>query len=524
MEGKEEVRQSLADQQQKAMRGRFGLNVLTNYISFFINLFISLYLTRFLLQSLGKELFGAWSLIGSIMMYLGLVDLGFGSSIQKFVAEYAAAGEEKRISRLISTSAILLGALALLLILLSIAATPLLGSVFKLSPEYVDQARHALILMGIVQGVALPLGILSGTLLGLQRMDIQNAVGIVGSIANFLLILAFVSLGWGLPGVCIAYLGVTIAAGLVKILFVKNLLPGVRPSFSQFDWSIVRSTSTYGITFFGLKIAHFLKYNTDSMVISAFLSVAMVTPFAIANRLATLIRQLVEQAVDILVPVFSQLHRLQDEETIKRVYLQAGKLTVGLAAPIALFVCLFARDILVVWLENPPEKADILTIILSLTVFASIVPAVSVKLMLGVARHRALALWTLADSVANLVLSIILVGPYGLVGVALGTTIPLVISHVFVFPWLGCRIIGLSTVSFLFILTRAFVLPLIPVYFLLWSLSRVWHPGGGLELLVLFVSTCLLYGTLFAFLSIDREERIAYRDRLARILPERGSA
>lgn len=518
----EPLNQALADRQRSDLGNRLAVNVLSNYASLAVNLVVGLYLTRFLVHRLGDEMFGAWVLIGSVMMYLGLVDLGFGSSIQKFMAEFAARGEEARIGRLLSTAGLVFAGLGFLLFLLSAAACPLIGTVFRLSPANVAEARMALVLMGVVQGLALPLGVFNGALVGLQRMDVNNLVSVAGTAVIVLCVVSFVNMGWGLLGICSAYLIVTVVAGLAKYLVVKRLLPNLRLSLSGYDRGLVRTTSTYGFTFFGLKIAHFLKYHTDSFVIAGFLSTAAVTPFAVANRLATMIRQIVEQAVEVLVPVFSQLNSFDDTERMRLVYVQAGKVTMGIAAPITLFVCAFARPILQAWLVDVPRQADLLTVILAITVFASVVPAVSVKLMLGVAKHRTLAIITLLDSIANLILSMLLVRPYGLVGVAVGTMIPLVITHVFIFPWLGCRLIRMPTAAFLGELARASLLPAVPAGVVVWALLRYTQTANAAVLLLGAAAVGAVYLLFFGLWSLDASEREIYVSRMRRLRSARG--
>lgn len=518
----EPLNSELANRQRGDLGNRFTLNVLSNYAALTVNLVVGLFLTRFLVHRLGDEMYGAWALIGSVMMYLGLVDLGFGSSIQKYMAEFAAHGAEARIGRLLSTTLIMFSGLGLALLILAFVVSPLIGTVFQISAGSVTEARTALIMMGLVQGIALPLGVFNGALVGLQRMDLNNMISVAGTGVIVLFVVKFVNAGWGLPGICAAYLIVTLLSGMVRFLCVRRLLPGMRLSLSGYDRSIVRTTSTYGLTFFGLKIAHFLKYNTDSFVIAGFLSTAAVTPFAVANRLATMIRQIVEQAVEALIPVFSQLNSLEDTGRIKLIYMQAGKVTMGIAAPITLFVCAFARPILQAWLVDVPRQADVLTVILAITVFASVVPAVSVKLMLGVAKHRTLAIITLVDSVVNLILSILLVRPYGLVGVALGTMVPLVITHVFVFPWLGCRLIGMSAPAFLGELARAAFLPMLPAGAAVWALLTYARPGSAAMLLLEAVLIGALYVVFFALWSLDASEREIYISRVRKLIAAKG--
>jgi O-antigen/teichoic acid export membrane protein len=73
----------------------------------------------------------------------------------------------------------------------------------------------------------------------------------------------------------------------------------------------------------------------------------------------------------------------------------------------------------------------------------------SVSLMYGVSKHKFLAFSSAIEGVVNLALSIVLARKYGIVGVALGTTFPLLASKIFVQPVYVCRIAGIEYQNYL---------------------------------------------------------------------------
>jgi O-antigen/teichoic acid export membrane protein len=78
--------------------------------------------------------------------------------------------------------------------------------------------------------------------------------------------------------------------------------------------------------------------------------------------------------------------------------------------------------------------------------------------LFGIAQHGTWALVTLTEGVCNLGLSILLVRPYGIIGDALGTAIPLTCSMVFFMPGHLCRKLGIRLWTFL---REAYALPLL---------------------------------------------------------------
>jgi len=93
----------------------------------------------------------------------------------------------------------------------------------------------------------------------------------------------------------------------------------------------------------------------------------------------------------------------------------------------------------------------------------------SPRILFGIAKHRTLS-WVVAmEAVANLVLSILLVRPLGIIGDALGTAIPLTLTALYFFPRHLCRTLGMRVGTFLreaYLLPIGLCLPLAPV--LLW--------------------------------------------------------
>ena len=73
----------------------------------------------------------------------------------------------------------------------------------------------------------------------------------------------------------------------------------------------------------------------------------------------------------------------------------------------------------------------------------------SVDLFLAQGRHRLRGWWNLAEGAANLALSIYWGLRYGLVGIALGTAVPMIFVQVFIQPWYALRIIALPKVRYI---------------------------------------------------------------------------
>ena len=126
-------------------------------------------------------------------------------------------------------------------------------------------------------------------------------------------------------------------------------------------------------------------------------------------------------------------------------------------------------------------------------------------------------------AVANLVLSIVLVRKFGLIGVAVGTLIPLAVVSIFVLFPAACRRVDLSLTKAMTQAVWPALWPVVPMALLL-ALTRNLVGASLSFILVQAVGAGALYALVFLWLAIGREERTWYFDKIKRILGGRRAA
>ena len=133
-------------------------------------------------------------------------------------------------------------------------------------------------------------------------------------------------------------------------------------------------------------------------------------------------------------------------------------------------------------------------------------------LLKGAGQVRYLAMVNLGTGLANLVFSAALVTSFGLMGVAIGTLIPVAVSAIFlVFP-ASCRRVNLSVSRALRYAIWPAAWPAAVVWFTLATVHRMTNATLGLALLEA-AAAGLLYVALF-ILAVGRRDRANYTARI----------
>jgi len=130
-----------------------------------------------------------------------------------------------------------------------------------------------------------------------------------------------------------------------------------------------------------------------------------------------------------------------------------------------------------------PQSYPVLLVLLYPTTLM-LAQSASGRTLWGMAKHRTWAWVVLAEGISNVILSVILVRPYGILGDAIGTAIPLTCSMVFFLPGHLCKLLGIKLRTYL---SRAFLLPIvlnIPLVVCLLLMRRWFIPHHMTELLV----------------------------------------
>jgi O-antigen/teichoic acid export membrane protein len=179
-----------------------------------------------------------------------------------------------------------------------------------------------------------------------------------------------------------------------------------------------------------------------------------------------------------------------------------------------------APELVQAWVGPDFAGTVIVVRLLSFTVVVRIGIATAHTLLKAAGRHRLVAFTNVASSFVNLSLSLALVKPFGLTGVALGTLVPVCLTSMFIVFPAGCRRVQLS-------MRRVVAEAMWPA---LWPAAvmtaYVWVtlPFVGASLLAVageMAAACLVYGVTFLFFGLRTEERRFYLAKAMELLPRR---
>jgi O-antigen/teichoic acid export membrane protein len=499
-------------------------NILTNYLRYFLGGLLGFVITPLMVHGLGDGSYGLWVTVFSLTGYFGLFDQGIRPSLVRYLSRDHARDDLDGMSRTVSSALALYAAVGLLALAATVGAAATLDRWLRLDPGQIEVARHVVLVAGASVALGFPLGVFGAALSGLQRYDLANGVGIAVGILRALGFVAVLRLGGGLVGLAWVSLAMNLLGHALSFGIVRRLLPGLRVARAAVDSAHLRMIGAYGGLAFVGALAASITFQTDSLVITAFLGAAAVTPFALAAGLVENVRALVHSATWVLSPTASELDTRGEQEKLHALVLAGAKYSALVSWPVLAGLLVFGRELLAVWVGPRYESAYGLLVILAVPTFLSLPQSASASVLYGVSRHRGVVVLSLLNAAANLALSLWWVRSMGLVGVALGTAIPLLLVFGVAMVVYTCGALGLPLGRYLVegivkpgLATLAFVMPALLV-------EVRWPPHGWWSLAACSFGPWLLFAAVAWRFAVGGEDRARWSQVFGRLFGGREEA
>ncbi len=486
-------------------------NVLSNWGGYAFSILVGLFLSPFVVHHLGNSAYGVWTLMVSLTSYLSLLDFGVRGSVTRYVSRFHARGEHESSSRVASSALGIFSVAGIVSILVSAGIAVLALHYFRIPEGYREAARTVLLLAGVNVAVTLLGAVFGGVLVGLHRFDLTNAVEVGSSGLRALATVVALWQGKGIITLALLQILFNLAGAIARVWLTYRLYPELRLRWASIDKINLRLIYTFSLYSFLIHVSGAVILYTDAIVVGLFLPVSFVTIFSIGGNLFTYARGLVAGITQTITPLASKLEAEGAHSELQRMTINMSGYTTALMLPIYVTFLLRGSSVIGLWMgpEYAGPSGHVLWVLTLAGVFYA-APCVAWATMFGTSKHAALVPMYVAQGLLNLGLSIWLVKPLGVAGVAWGTTIPMLMESVLFWPWYLKHTLGIAYHKYAFRAWGLPILAIIPFAICSYSMEQ-WWPAH--RLIILFAQIALAMPTAALplwYVCVPRDER-AYR-------------
>lgn len=445
-----------------------------NVLDYGLKIGVVLVVSPFLINRLGKEDYGLWVLLLSILGYLDLLDLGINQTAVRYLSRRLGADQQGEQASIFSFFKRWYQRIALAALVITGLATFALPWWVE-DPVLLAQVRPILLLGGLMMSASFFLRVYATLLKSRVLYHKLIIAGMARLLVYTVLMVAVLWNGGGLVALALAWVAGLVVEQAMIWWQARSLVPASAgtglPKAEQ------REIRGFAAKTFGGVAAGFMRDRVDTQVLAAHLGTVAVTHYAVGSRLMILFSELINAVFGgHFLAAFAQVHARDGAEAAGARLLA----TLRLSAPIALMggisVFLLGPAFIDCWLGAGFEQAHLVVQILALPVSLTLMLYPVGPYLGSLNRHGALALISLLGGALNLLASLILVRWLGFIGPVVATAGELLVTATLFWPWLITRH-GDLQLSIVFKLLARTLLALLPVALLAgWTLQQVGLP------------------------------------------------
>ena len=492
------------------------LNTLSGTALYVINIAVAFFLSPILLKALGNNAYGLWEMIMSVIGYMGLLDLGIGSAMVRYVAVADGGGSREEMARIMATALAFFVSMGLLASTvfgflgfyptmiggkeaLSIAGVELLFYIF---------AVNALFLF--------PMQVFLSVLLGIQRHYFINCARILLNCVKAIITYWYLTSHVDNPLVfiSIAELIYTLLSFIIfyKFLFFKEEIP-------RFSYRSVSKKTFFDLFVFGSKnlvmmAASRLQNQSVPIIIAHVVGMGSIVNYTFPNRLVDYAKGLSLAVGYPLTPYFSAIFGKSQTEELRRSWLKTTFVLQGIMFIMPIVLWQYGEVFLRLWIGLEYAEAGHWVIrLLVVGLVADTLAVNSFRLLTAKASHGKSALVWLVLGILSIPGGVVAGKMWGIEGVTFAVVLASVVGNIATVA-LTCSSLDISPGEFFRATCLKLLGPIALGYGCSIFLLHLWEIESYVSLLSNTAIVCLFYFLNVWLIALEKSEKLSIIEKV----------
>lgn len=493
--------------------------VVISYINLFASSIIPLLYTPIMLSLLGQAEYGLYSLSSSVISYLTLLTLGFGSTIVRYLSKYRAEGKRKEEEQIFGFFLVLYCGLAILVLLCAVFIANNVELIFQqgLSDAEIDKMQKLVLIMSVNTALSFPISVFSSVISSHEQFIFIKSLNLFSTaalpVANLIaLYMGFASVGMAFAGTVMNVILLPVEAGycLRKI--------NIRPRFVRFPKEFIRELFGFSVYIFIGTIVDMLFWSTDKVILGMLTSSAVVAVYNVGGTFNNMVMQLSTSISSILIPrINGMVIEKNSEEKLTELFIHVGRVQYLIVALVIAGFTVYGQSFIHLWVGEAYKDAYWIAV---LTMFPLCVPLIQntgLNIIIAENKHKFRAIVYLAIAILN-VISTYLVVPYlGAIGAALCSCISYLLGQGIIINIYYYKVIKIDIPRFWVNILRMSMIPV-----LMMVIGLLLNRAVAINSWGIFLAEVICFTMIYAFLmykfSMNEYEKNIFRSPIKKLL------
>ncbi|WP_195244233.1 oligosaccharide flippase family protein [Clostridium celatum] len=403
-----------------------------SYASLLIGNIISILYTPLVLRLLGQSEYGLFNLSNSIVGYLGILNLGFGSAIVRYTAKYRAINDKEGEYNLNGMFIVVYSLLALIVIIAGSFLVMNADNIFgkSLLSEELIKIKILMMIMIFNLAISFPFGIFASIITAYERFVFPKIIGIIRTILSPFVMLPLLLMGY-------KSITMTLVTTIINVLFIGiNMyycfkVLKIKVKFNNLDFIVFKEI--FGYSFFILlnTIVDKIYWSTDQFILGAVSGTVAVAIYSVGSNFNNYYMAFSTAVTSVFLPKVTKMVFINvPDKELSDLFIKTGRIQYIIMSLILGGFIIVGKEFIGVWAGLGYEEAYYIAIIVMIPLTIPLIQTLGITILQAKNMHKFRSNVYLIIALVNLTFSIPMARAFGGIGAALCTSIAMIIGHI----------------------------------------------------------------------------------------------
>ncbi len=482
--------------------------VILSYAGEIVKILVNLIYTPIMLRLLGQSEYGLYQLVYSVVSYLSLLSLGFGSSYLRFYSRYKAQKDENGVAKLNGMFMIIFCSISVICVL---CGSVMIGNIRGIFGTGLTNAEYetARILMGMLiinLAMTFPNSVFNCSITANEKFLFQKFLILLQNIFSPFLTLPLLIMGYGSVGM------VSVTTFLTFVLLLSNIFYcfkklHIRFEFKKFQAGLLKEMWVFTFFIFLNQIIDQVNWSVDKFLLGRFAGTTAVAVYGVGGQINTMYQQFSTSISNVFVPKVNRIvAESNDNNQLTKLFARVGRIQFIVLDLILSGFIFFGYPFVKMWAGEEYGASYAVAILLIVPVTVPLVQNLGIEIQRAKNMHKVRSIVYLFIAIANVFVSIPLIKLMGPAGAALGTAISLFAGNIIFMNWYYHARIGMNMIYFWQEIAK-FIPALIAPCVVGIAIMKFVNITGLVKLGVFAGIYAAVYGLSMYFLGMNEEEK-----------------
>lgn len=432
------------------MSNQRKIGVVLSYVSELIKVLSALIYTPIMLRLLGQSEFGLYQLVYSVVSYLSLLSLGFGSSYLRFYSKSKVNNDEQGIAKLNGMFMAIFSVISVVCMLCGTVMIKNVDSIFGtgLTGQELEKAKQLMLLMVINITLTFPNSVFNCIVTANEHFFFQKLLIVLQNVLNPFITLPLLIVGYGSVAMVLVTTTLTFVTLVCNICYCFAKLH-TKFSFSHFQLSLFKEMFMFTFFIFLNQIIDQINWSVDKFLLGRIKGTVSVAVYGVGAQINTLYVQASTAISNVFAPQINMIVAdTNDSKSLSDVFIKVGRLQFIVLNLILTGFIFFGQPFVNFWAGNGYQEAYKVALFLLVPVTVPLIQNLGIEIQRAKNKHKVRSVVYFLIAIGNVLISIPLIKYFGVCGAAAGTCLALLLGNIIFMNWYYNARLGLDIKRF----------------------------------------------------------------------------